>query len=77
MRSLSASYINIRCNLLFSQITAVELDRSFKHRVFGQASLEVKVNGDKHLINHISHHEAKRALALISSQIVPNREMRK
>jgi hypothetical protein len=77
MGSLSASYINIRCNLLFSQITAVELDRSFKHRVFGQASLEVKVNGDKHLINHISHHEAKHALALISSQIVPNREMRK
>lgn len=68
MSSLSASYINIRCNLPFSQITTVKLDRSLKHRVFGQADLEIKVNGDKYLINNISHRDAKRALELISSR---------
>jgi hypothetical protein len=67
MGSLSASYINIRCNLPFSQITAVKLDRSFKHHIFGQADLEIRVNGDKYLINNISHREAEHALALIPS----------
>ena len=67
MGSLSASYINIRCNLSFSQITMVKLNRSLKHRIFGQAALEIEVNGDKHLINNISYRDAKRAIALISS----------
>lgn len=67
MGSLSASYINIRCNLSFSQITAVKLDQSFKHRIFGQAALEITVNGDKYLINNISYRDAKRAMTLISS----------
>ena len=67
MGSLSASYVNIRCNLSFSQITGVRLDQSFKHRIFGQAALEITVNEDKHLINNISHHDAKHAMALISS----------
>lgn len=67
MGSLSTSYINIRCNLSFSQITAVKLDQSFKHRIFGQAALEITVNGDKYLINNISYRDAKRAMTLISS----------
>ena len=67
---ISASYANIRCNLPFSQIVAVKLDRCWKHRVFGQACLEIdKFNGDKYLINNVSHRDAKRALELISSQI--------
>ena len=67
MGSLSASYINIRCNLSFTQITGVKLDQSLKHRIFGQAALEITVNGDKHLINNISYRDAKHAMALISS----------
>ncbi len=67
MGSLSASYINIRCNLSFSQIMEIKLDRSLKHRIFGQAALEIKVNGDKHLINNISYRDAKHAMTLISS----------
>lgn len=67
MGSMSASYINIRCNLSFAQITGVKLDQSLKHRIFGQAALEITVNGDKHLINNISYRDAKRAMALISS----------
>ena len=67
MGSLSTSYINIRCNLSFSQITAVKLDQSLKHRIFGQAALEITVNGDKYLINNISYRDAKRAMTLISS----------
>ena len=67
MGSLSASYINIRCNLLLTQITGIKLDQSLKHRLFGQAALEITVNGDKHLINNISYRDAKYAMALISS----------
>ena len=67
MGSMSASYINIRCNVSFSQITAIELNQSLKHRIFGQAALEITVNGDKHLINNISYRDAKRAMTLISS----------
>ena len=67
MGSLSASYVNIRCNLSFVQITGVKLAQSFKHRLFGQAALEITVNGDKHLINNISYRDAKQAMALISS----------
>ena len=67
MGSLSASYINIRCNLSFSQITEVKLDQSLKHRLFGQAALEITVTGHKHLINNISHRDAKHVMALISS----------
>lgn len=67
MGSLSASYVNIRCNLAFAQIAGVKLDRSLKHRIFGQAALEITVNGDKHLINNIGYHDAKRAIALISA----------
>ena len=67
MGSLSASYINIRCNLSFSQITSVKLDRNLRHRIFGQADLEIKVNEGKHLISNISYRDAKHAMALISS----------
>ncbi|MCZ6680005.1 MAG: PH domain-containing protein [Candidatus Poribacteria bacterium] len=77
MGSLSASYINIRCNLPFSQIKSAKLDRSFKHRVFGQAYLEIQVNGDKYLINNINRREAQRALELIFSQIAPFRSRRR
>ncbi len=67
MGSLSASYINVKCNLSLSQITAVKLDQSLKHRLFGQAALEITVNGNKYLINNISYRDAKRAMTLISS----------
>jgi hypothetical protein len=67
MGSMSASYINIRCNLSLVQVTGVKLDQSLKHRIFGQAALEITVNGDKHLINNISYRDAKRAMTLISS----------
>ena len=67
MGSLRASYINIRCNLSFSQITGVKLDQGLKHRIFGQAALEIKVNGDKYLINNVSYRDAERAMALISA----------
>ena len=67
MGSLSASYVNIRCNLSFAQITGIRLDQSLKHRIFGQAALEIEVNGDKHLINNLSYRDAKHAMALISS----------
>ena len=67
MGSLSVSYVNIRCNLSFTQITGVKLDQSLRHRIFGQATLEIEVNGDKHLINNISYSDAKYVMTLIFS----------
>ena len=75
MGSLGAAYTNIRCNLLFSEISAVKLDRRWKHRLLRQACIEIdKRNGDRYLINRVSHREAKLALELISLQIAPKRE---
>jgi hypothetical protein len=71
--SLSVSYINVRCNLPFSQITGITLDRNLKHRVLGQADIEIKVNNDKYLITNVSHREAKRVMALISSYVEARR----
>lgn len=72
MGSLGASYTNIRCNLLFSEISAVKLSRQWKHRLLRQACVEIdKRNSDRYLINRVSLREAKRALALISVRISP------
>ena len=75
MGSLGASYTNIRCNLLFSEISAIKLDRRWKHRLLRQTCVEIdKCNGDRYLINRVSLREAKLALELISSQIELKRE---
>jgi hypothetical protein len=75
MGSLGASYTNIRCNLLFSEISAVKLSRQWKHRLLRQACVEIdKRNSDRYLVNRVSYREAKLALELISLQIAPKRE---
>ena len=75
MGSLGASYTNIRCNLLFSEISAVKLSRRWKHRLLRQACVEIdKRNSDRYLINRVSYREAKLALELISLQIAPKPE---
>jgi len=66
---LGVSYINVRCDLPFSRITSLKLSRNLTHRIFGQATIEMKVNGDTYLLCNISHNEAQRALALISPQL--------
>lgn len=72
MGSLGASYTNIRCNLVFSEISAVKLSRQWKHRLLRQACVEIdKRNSDRYLINRVSLREAKLALELISTQIQP------
>ncbi|MDE0185743.1 MAG: hypothetical protein OXP71_09840 [Candidatus Poribacteria bacterium] len=73
MGSLGASYTNIRCNLVFSEISAVKLSRRWKHRLLRQACVEIdKRNSDRYLINRVSLREAKLALELISTQIQPD-----
>lgn len=75
MGSLGASYTNIRCNLQFSEISAVKLSREWKHRLLRQACVEIdKRNSDRYLINRVSLREAKLAQELISIQIPPGRE---
>lgn len=75
MGSLGAAYTNIRCNLKFSEISAVKLSRQRKHRLLRQACVEIeKRNGDRYLINRVSLREAKLAHELITLQIPPDRE---
>ena len=67
--SLAISYANIRCNIRFSEISAVNLKRYFKHRLFGQARLEISVKRNTYWIDNMSFREAQRAHQRIAEKI--------
>ena len=67
--NLAISYANIRCNVFFTEIIAVKLARLFKHRLFGQARLEINVKRNVYCIDNLSYREAQRVHQLISQQI--------
>lgn len=69
MGSLAISYANIRCNLLFSEIISIKLDRLLKHRLFGQARLEIYVKRHIYCIDNMSYREAMDAHQFITEQI--------
>ena len=69
MGSLAISYANIRCNVFFSEISAVKLARLLKHRFFRQARLEINVKRNSFWIDNMSLREARRAHQLIAEQI--------
>lgn len=69
MGSLAISYANIRCNVLFSEISTVKLARFLKHRLLGQARLEINVKRHTFWIDNLSFREARRAHQLITEQI--------
>ena len=69
MGSLAISYANVRCNLLFSDICSVKLDRLLKHRLFGQARLEIYVKRNIYWIDNMSFREAIHAHQVITEQI--------
>ena len=69
MGSLAISYANIRCNVFFSEISAVKLARFLKHRLLGQARLEINVKRNMYWIDNMSFREARRARQLITEQI--------
>lgn len=69
MGSLAISYANIRCNVFFSEILAVKIARFLKHRLFGQARLEINVKRNSYWIDNMSLYEARRAHQLITEQI--------
>ena len=69
MGSLAISYANIRCNVFFNEILAVKLARFLRHRLFGQARLEINVKRNIYWIDNMSFQEARRAHQLITEKI--------
>lgn len=67
--SLSISYANIRCNVFFKDISTVKLARLFKHRLLGQARLEINVKRNVHWIDHVSYREARKVHLFITQKI--------
>ncbi len=68
MGSLAVSYANVRCNVLFTEMRDVRLVRCFKHRLLGQAKLEISVVRNVHWIDNISFRSARSAYACIAKQ---------
>lgn len=69
--SLSVSYANIRCNVLFAEIKDVRLVCGLKHRIFRQARLEIQVTRNVHWLDNLMLREAKRIQAHIGAHIKP------
>lgn len=69
MGSLAISYANIRCNLFYSEISAVKLARLLKHRLLGQARLEINVKRNVHWIDNLSYTEAKQVQSYITNRL--------
>ena len=69
MGSLAISYANIRCNMFFSEIGSVKLVRMMKHRLFGQARLEIYVKRNIYWIDNMSFREAMHVYQFITEQI--------
>ncbi len=67
--SLAISYANIRCNLFFNDIRSVKLARPLKHRLLGQARLEIYVKRNIYWVDNMSFREAMHAHQFISEQI--------
>lgn len=62
---LTTSYVNVKTDLLFSEIKSVELNRSFKNKLFGQANIKIDIEDYKYSINGANRKAAKQALELI------------
>ena len=67
--SLTVSYANIRCNLLFTEIRDVKLVRQLRHRFLSQARLEISVVRNVHWIDNINFRSARDAYIYITEQI--------
>lgn len=69
MGSLAISYANIRCNLFYTDIISVKIIRLLKHRLFGQAQLQINVKRNTYWIDNMNSREARHAYQLIYEQI--------
>ena len=70
MGSLAISYANVRCNVLFSEISTVKLTRFLRHRLFGQARLEIGVKRNTFWVDTMNFRESQRAHQLIATQML-------
>jgi len=64
---LTVSYVNVKSDLPFSKIKSVELNRTFKNKLVGEANLGIDIEGYRYLINGANYKVAKKALELILS----------
>ncbi len=69
MGNLPITYPNISCNVLFEDIRSVTLERCIKHRLFGQARIEIHAKRYIYGIDNIKYQEAKQAHQFITEQI--------
>ncbi len=69
MGNLPITYPNISCNVLFEDIRSATLERYLKHRLFGQARIEITAKRYIYGIDNINYQEAKQAHKLITEQI--------
>lgn len=65
--SLSKSYVNVRCDVPFANITKINTNRSFKNKLLGQTNISIQIDGYEHLINNANSQEANQAFELLSS----------
>ena len=66
MGSLGKLYVNIKEDVLIEDIESIEIYRSPMNRLIGQASMGLKVDRYKYLINNGNAGEIKKAIQLIS-----------
>lgn len=66
MGSLGKLYVNIKEDVLIEDIESIEIYRSPMDRLIGQASMGLKVDRYKYLINNGNAGEIKKAIQLIS-----------
>jgi hypothetical protein len=67
--NLAVSYANVRCNLLFTEISGVKLVRHLKHRLLRQAKLEISVVRNVHWIDNINFRSARCVYTCITKQL--------
>ena len=69
MGSIAVSYANIRCNLFFSDINLVKLARMLRHRLLGQARIEIYVKRNTYWIDNLGFRDAMHVQQLITKEI--------
>ncbi len=69
MGHLAITSANISCNVLFEDIRTVTLVRCLKHRLLGQARIEIHAKRYIYGIDNMNYNEAKLAHQLITEHI--------
>jgi hypothetical protein len=63
---LGRAYVNVRENVLIDQITSVDISRTFRSKLLGQANMGLQADRYKYLIKNGSRKEIEAAAELIT-----------